>query len=302
MADLSGPTNPLPPMPMLPANNETLPVPAPTLVVESGVEVGLYHFRVLELGSVAAEGYSFYPWWNVLGAGRLLQAGHTYQWTCRVRDAGGWSEWFSPRWGFSVGFGLRSPAPKLPEDGAVVHTGRPRLVVVPVHYPATYHFQVWDGRTLVRDALSDLPWWREGGSGGLEPGRQYTWTCRIEAAGDSSGWFSPAWRFEVAADPSREGVCADAVRAGEPVCLPNPFRRFVEVRVPGGAGAARAAVYSSDGRLVAEHLPVAADGCGTVFSWDGRDRRGAAVRPGTYLCRVAGAGGVRTVRLVKAGP
>jgi hypothetical protein len=297
-ADLPGPVSPPPPIPLLPANNETLLDPAPTLFVESGVRSELYHFRVTELGSVAAEGYSHLPCWNVGEAGRQLQAGHAYNWTCRVRDASGWSEWFFPAWGFSVGSRLRPPGPKLPEDGAVVHTRRPLLLVLPVFFPATYHFRVWDGRTLVRDALSDLPWWRDGGGGGLEPGRQYTWSCRVEAGGDSGAWFCPAWRFEVAAGPSRDGAdggAADLPAEGV-VCAPNPFRRSVTIRTPAGTLPAMVAVYSGEGRMV-RTLRVEPGGPGAV--WDGRDWRGAEVVPGAYVCRVTAGGTCATVRLVK---
>ncbi|MEO0073857.1 MAG: FlgD immunoglobulin-like domain containing protein [candidate division WOR-3 bacterium] len=294
-----GPTNPPPPVPLQPADHETLFDPAPTLLVESGIPFYLYHFRVFEMGSIAAEGYSLCPSWNVAAAGRLLQYGHNYQWTCRVRDAGGWSEWFSPSWNFSVESRLSPPEPKLPQDGSVVPNGRLMLVVRPVRYPVTYRLRVWDGRTLVREAQSNLPWWQDRG-GSLEPGRLYNWSCQIKTDTDSSNWFKPLWRFEVAHPPAQPATTSDETVCDcqEPVfAFPNPFDSKIELRLPSGSGSVQARIFGTDGRLVRSSLPFGTDR--STLTWDGRDDNGAATRSGTYLCRITGSNWSRTLTVIR---
>lgn len=300
-AFLPGPTNPPPPVPLQPVDNETLFDPAPTLVVESGIPFGLYHFQVTEMGSIAAEGYSLYPRWNLAAGGRLLQAGHSYQWTCRVRDANGWSEWFSPRWNFSISYRLAPPEPKLPEDGSVVPTSRPILMVKPIPYPVTYCFRVWDGRTLVCEAQSDLPWWQDRG-GSLGPGSLYTWSCRIRTASDSSAWFKPFWRFEVACPPAQPATTGRETGCDHPELarpFPNPFLNRVEIRMPALSSSARATVFSADGRPVRSWLVF--DSRNSTFVWDGTDDNGSVTSAGSYLCRITIANQHLTVPLMKSG-
>lgn len=295
-----GRAEPLPPVPLRPTDGETLFVASPVLEVEPRGPSGLYHFRVMEGGSVAAEGLSPLPSWRVVGSGgRVLQRGHDYSWSCRVFDGSAWSDWFSPSWRFAVAFGLRAPEPVLPEDSAVVHTRRPLLAVEPVAMPVRYCFRVWDGRTLVAEGSSRLPVWRvKGGSGGLEPGTRYSWSCRVFSEEDSSGWFAPLRTFVVqlerVAAQGGAGSGVWSVTAG-----PNPFRDRVVLQAAAAPGPAEVAVYAPDGRIVWRQELAGGSGSGSRVVWDGRDESGCSVPPGVYFGRVRTGGQERTVRLVR---
>ncbi|MEO0085237.1 MAG: hypothetical protein ABIK37_01260 [candidate division WOR-3 bacterium] len=299
-AALRGRADPLPPVPLRPLDGETLFVASPLLEVEPRGPFGLYHFRVMEGGSVAAEGFSPLPKWLVVGpGGRVLQRGHDYAWSCRVYDGSEWSDWFSPSWRFAVAFGLRAPEPVLPEDSAVVRTRRPLLVVEPVSMPVRYCFRVWDGRTLVAEGSSEVPAWRvKGGSGGLEPGTRYSWSCRVVSVDDSSGWFTPLRTFAVATEraaaQSSDGDCEVSVTA-----QPSLFADRVVFLMTGEEGPCRVAVYARDGRrLWQQELAVGLGSSGRAV-WDGRDESGRVVPAGVYIGRVSAGGLEQSVRLVK---
>lgn len=300
-AVVKGRADPLPPVPLRPFDGETLLVASPVLEVEACGSLGLYHFRVMEGGSVAAEGLSPLPYWRVVGpGGRVLQRGHDYTWSCRVHDGSGWSGWFSPSWRFAVAFGLRAPQPVLPADSAVVHTRRPLLIVEPVSEPVRYWFRVWDGRTLVAEGSSELPAWRvKGGSGGLEPGNQYVWSCRVVSMDDSSGWFSPPRTFVV--ELERTAAQAGSRSLERLVAMgPSLFRERVVLQLAAGAGPGRVVVYTRDGRRVWQHeFAFDAAGSGQTVVWDGHDDCGRRVPPGVYFGRVSVAGQEQSVRLVR---
>jgi len=282
---LQGVTDPEPPTPVSPLDGDTVTTVLPTLTVQSPAPLSWFHFRVMEEASVAAEGYSFLPVWNVGASGRTLQRGHTYHWSCRVQDQGAWSPWFSPDWYFTVGSVVNPPDPKLPFDKSVVFMRRPIFVVSPVPF-ASYHFQVWDGKTLAADGVTGVPLWQCDTP--LQRGAEYTWTCRIEQGADTSDWFVPFWSFEVQGQPSTEAA-AVVEPAGSQVtyttATPNPFHgRVTLLPAPALGRAVRMTVYSSDGRLVREFNAAVCN----RLCWDGRDQSGAAVKPGAYVCRISG--------------
>ena len=249
-----------------------------------------FHFRVMEEASIAAEGYSAVPAWNVGSAGRALQRGHSYHWSCRVWDQGGWSPWFVPDWRFTVGSTVSAPNPKLPADKSAVRERKPILVVSPVP-GASYRFQLWQGKSLVEEGVTTQAWWCS--STILRTGVEYSWTCRAETRADTSAWFAPMWSFEVSSQTMTEASEQTSLpgRRAAAGAAPNPFRDFVTI-VPGAGSEpiTRIVIYSSDGRTVRELAG---------RSWDGRDRAGAAVRPGTYLVRTTGGGQEELLRIVK---
>ncbi len=282
-----------PPTPLSPLDGDTVLTFFPTLVVDTGEPGHWYQFRVMEEASVAAEGYSLVPMWSVAAAGRALQRGHVYHWSCRAWNQNGWSPWFSPDWYFTVGSAINPPDPKLPANGAVLANRRPVFVVAPTSLRATCHFQVWDGKTLVADGRSDLPTWRTPIE--LEPGIGYTWTCRIEAE-DTSDWFAPMWAVSVRDLPAVEdaGVIAlpEGTRTASSV-FPSLFSDRVLFLPATTLGPVRAvSVYTADGRLIRELAP------GRPV-WDGHDRTGRQVGPGTYICRIVGLHGQETLKVLK---
>lgn len=283
----SEPVNTPPPIPVSPADGDTVFVTQPRLKVEDVSRLAMYHFRVMEEASVAAEGYSVQPIWVVRGhTGGGLQRGHHYHWSCRVHTGNGWSEWFEPEYRFTISSATRPPRPKRPASGATV-TSRPLLAVAPVGIGATYQFRVWCGKTLVAEKSGPLPVWRIGG-GGLEPGEMYTWSCRIVADDDTSDWFSPDWWFLVR--PAPQG--AMAAGGSDPVTEPGRATVFRGRVVVGSAGVT-ARVYAANGRLVRT-----IDGRDESV-WDGRDSRGVEVPAGAYACVIDGASPRATRRIVK---
>jgi hypothetical protein len=55
----------------------------------------------------------------------------------------------------------------------------------------------------------------------------------------------------------------------------------------------RVSVFSADGRFVRELRP------GSTMVWDGTDRQGRSVRPGTYICLLAGADRHEALKITK---
>ena len=280
--------NPPPPVPVSPANLDTVTTTSPTLRVKSPAPCNLYHFRVLEGASVAAEGYSFMPAWRVAAGGRVLQRGHSYQWSCRAWANGGWGLWFAPAWQFSVGSLVKPPLPKLPRDGDTLHTRYPLFIVSSASAGASYHFQVFDGKTLVGEGVSRFPFWLfAGGGGGLEPGNLYTWTCRVEETADTSDWFQPMRSFEVAdvhttAEGMVGGSCGVGLRA-----VPSPFttKTVISLQLADGSRA-DLRIFDAGGRLVRVLSAHSSLLTPNSVLWDGRDESGRALGPGTYICRV----------------
>jgi len=290
-----GSEEPLPPWPVAPGDGDTVNSIIPTLTVMGSAPVALYQFRVYEGSSIAAEGLSLFPSWNVALGGRPLQRGHDYTWTCRMQDHRGWSPWFSPSWSFRVDAPSSPPEPKLPSDGATVYLNRPVLVVKPLGLEARYRFRVYSGRTLVAEGTSDLPFWQVGEP--LAPGGPYEWTCRAEFAGDTTSWFQPRWRFEVREAPGRDAVAAvPGAVTGRVVASPNPFRDRVRFGSD-GTGPVRVELYAADGRLVYADEQV---GAGARLVWDGRDANGRPAAPGVYFGRVISESGVESLRVTKA--
>jgi hypothetical protein len=277
-------------VPVSPADFDTVTTTSPTLRVDAPVRFDLYHFRVLEGASIAAEGYSFLPTWRVAAGGRVLQRGHSYQWSCRAWASGGWGPWFAPTWQFTVGSLVKPPSPKLPRDGDTLHVRRPLFVVSMTTAGARYHFRVFDGKTLVGEGVSSFPFWLfEGGGGGLEPGNLYTWTCRIEEPADTSDWFEPMRSFEIgelqtttaglAKGPSEAGIRA----------VPSPFTTRTAISLQLTADSrATATLFDASGRQVRSFvLPQSPTPGPQSLTWDGRDQSGRTVGRGTYICRVS---------------
>jgi hypothetical protein len=280
--------NPPPPVPVSPANLDTVTTTSPTLRVEPPVPCNLYHFRVLEGASVAAEGYSPMPIWRVAAGGRVLQRGHSYQWSCRAWASGGWGPWFVPAWQFTVGSLVKPPSPKLPRDGDTLYTRRPLFVVGSASAGARYRFQVFDGKTLVGEGVSDFPFWLfEGGGGGLEPGNLYTWTCRIEEWADTSDWFEPMRSFEVG---ELQTTTAGSVGVPSGVgirAVPNPFMTRTAISYQLAAcSRADVRIFDASGRLVRVLSANSSLLTANSVAWDGRDESGRMLGPGTYICRV----------------
>ncbi len=287
------------PFPIAPGDGDTVFTVAPTLEVESGVPFGWYHFRVMEGSSIAAEGFSPLPAWNVIAGGRTLQRGHAYRWTCRVRDTNGWSPWFGPHLVFRVDYNLSPPKPKLPQDRARVGTRRPVLVVAPRSGYARYRFRVWSGRTLLAEAVGSMPFWIYDGPA-LEAGNAYEWSCRVEYDEDTTGWFDPVWSFEIRDTPADNGVAGRGVDVRVQVVWPNPFRERVTFEFASAPGPdLRFEVFAADGRLVYSEAPGLRPAGESRLDWNGRDRRGDRVAPGTYLCRIRTQSGEQVFRLTK---
>jgi subtilisin family serine protease len=74
---------------------------------------------------------------------------------------------------------------------------------------------------------------------------------------------------------------------------PNPFRGSVTIDAPPGS---RVRVFDPQGRVVRR---LSSDGTMRHLSWDGRDDRGSAVRPGLYFVRCDHAAGFLHARLVR---
>ena len=281
--------NPPPPVPVSPVNLDTVTTTSPTFRVEPPAPCNLYHFRVLEGASVAAEGYSPLPIWHVAAGGRVLQRGHSYQWSCRAWASGGWGPWFVPAWQFTVGSLVKPPTPKLPRDGDTMHVRRPLFVVSSASAGARYHFQVFDGKTLVGEGVSGFPFWLfEGGGGGLEPGNLYTWTCRIEERADTSDWFEPMRSFEIG---ELQTTTAGSVGVPSGVgmrAMPNPFTTRTAISLQLAANSrADVRIFDAGGRLVRVFRQLPIDNRqSSIVSWDGRDESGRMLGPGTYICRV----------------
>jgi hypothetical protein len=281
--------NPPPPVPVSPKNLDTVTTTSPTLQVEAPVPYKLYHFRVLEGASIAAEGYTFLPTWRVAAGSRVLQRGHNYQWSCRGWADGSWSPWFAPAWQFTVGFLVKPPSPKLPRDGDTLHTRHPLFAVSLASGSARYHFQVFDGKTLVGEGVSSVPFWLfEGGGGGLEPGNLYSWTCRIEEPADTSDWFSPERSFEVGElQTTTAGLAKGPSEAGMRA-VPSPFTTRTAISLQLTAySRADVRIFDAGGRLVRMLRQSAICNLKSeMVSWDGRDESGRTVGRGTYICRV----------------
>jgi hypothetical protein len=280
--------NPPPPVPVSPANLDTVTTTSPTLRVEPPVPCNLYHFRVFEGASVAAEGYSLLPLWSVAASGRVLQRGHSYQWSCRAWAGGSWSSWFAPTWQFTVGSSVKPPSPKLPRDGDTLHTRYPLFIVSLASAGARYHFQVFDGKTLVGEGVRSVPFWLfEGGGGGLEPGNLYTWTCRIEEPADTSDWFEPSRTFEVGdLQTTTEGSVGVPSEVGIRA-MPNPFTTRTAISLQLAAnGRADVRIFDASGRLVRVLSANSSLLTANPVVWNGRDESGRMLGPGTYICRV----------------
>jgi len=291
---------PPPPCPILPENGDTVFSVSPVLKVESPVPSGWFHFRVTENKSVVTEGYSILPQWNVSAGGRILQRGHRYHWSCRVRGVSGWSSWFTP-WSFTVGFELPPPEPKLPQDGARVFTSRPLLLVKPVPEPARYRFRVLEGKTLMGEGVTDYPFWVYSGKP-LQRNDQYQWICRIEKDTDTSGWFEPMWSFEVADVSARDGEVLSSTNS-VPVSVsaePNPFSERVAINLaPVFGEVVRLEVYSTEGRVVRSLASELCPARNSLFVWDGRDQNDRVVGPGNYFCLIRGKSWRKILKLTK---
>ena len=280
--------NPPPLVPVSPANFDTVTTTSPTLRVEPLVPCSLYHFRVLEGASIAAEGHSFLPTWRVAAGSRVLQRGHSYQWSCQAWASGGWGPWFVPAWQFTVGSLVKPPSPKLPHDGDTLHVRRPLFVVSVASGSARYHFQVFDGKTLVGEGVSSFPFWLfEGGGGGLEPGNLYTWTCRIEEPADTSDWFEPVRSFEVGeVQTTAEGSVGVPSEVGIRA-VPNPFTTQIAISLQLTANShADVRIFDAGGRLVRVLSAHSSLLTANSAVWNGRDESGRMLGPGTYICRV----------------
>ncbi len=292
---------PPPPRPVLPEDEDTVLSVSPVLEVESSIPSGWFHFRVMEGKSTVAEGYSPLPQWYVSAGGRSLQRGHKYHWSCRVRDLSGWSPWFSPHWSFHVGFEVPPPEPKLPQNGAVVFTHRPVLMVKPVSSPVQYRFRVLEGKTLMGEGVSEFPFWLYDGEP-LKQGSRYEWTCRVEEPEDTSGWFEPMWSFEIADVPTADGVAGNSSLGSVSVTVaPNPFSDQVTISLSQGFGRiVRLDVYSADGRIVHTMATGSRPARRCPLVWDGRDQHNRVVGPGTYFCRIQSESRQEVIKLTKA--
>jgi len=286
------------PIPVSPRDQDTVRDVAPVLSVESRSEAELYQFKVMEGGSIAAQGYSLTADWCVAASGHLLQRGHVYVWSCRSWEHGGWSPWFAPAWRFDVGFNLPSPQLKLPQDGATVVMARPVFVVKAVLGAVGYRFRVWDGKTLMAEGTSNLPVWRYDGKA-LEPGAAYQWSCRAENPEDTSD-FAPAWSFEVSRVPCEDGASGDASSGEFTVAAwPNPFRTGTAISLQLAADSqAEVTIHDASGRLV-RVLAVSGEWSAVSVLWDGTDNSGSPVNAGTYFCRVSAGGTEHAVRLIR---
>ncbi|MEO0081689.1 MAG: hypothetical protein ABIL25_05265 [candidate division WOR-3 bacterium] len=294
-------TTPPAPDPVAPSNGDTVLTTTPTMIVESSVVVDSYHFRVMEEQSIAAQGYSLEPRWDPGKSGLSLQRGHRYHWSCRVRDATGWSPWFTPHWEFVVGYNIPAPEPKVPEDGAMLHTLRPVLVVKPVNGPVRYHFVVWDGKTMVGEGVTTTPSWLYDGQR-LRLGNRYQWTCRIETPEDTSDWFRPEWSFELVRAPVEDGVVESSeTRLVSVQATPSPFSEKVifSARTSRLSWPVVLQIFSTDGRMVRSMVAGSRPARNDLFVWDGRDQENRMVCPGTYFCRIMTESGQSVLKLMK---
>lgn len=97
-----------------------------------------------------------------------------------------------------------------------------------------------------------------------------------------------------------------AVPAASPFTLaasvaPNPARGACTIRwSTGGGGVVRVEVVDAAGRTVRRLASGWRPAGGQSLAWDGRNDGGAAVAPGVYFARVAGARGAQSVRIALA--
>ena len=92
------------PTPLTPANGSRLTTLSPLLSVVPSMLGQRYTFQIMEVGSgriIEKEGRT--PFWLVPeGAGMLVRGG-VYDWSCRVDNGTGWSNWYRPCWRFAIG-------------------------------------------------------------------------------------------------------------------------------------------------------------------------------------------------------
>lgn len=203
---------------------------------------------------------------------------------------------------FSVegpGFSPLPPEPKLPFDRSSVGTGHPALLVrtEAAGTGVVLHFQVWCGKTLMGETAASSPSWRYDGVP-LRVGEAYQWRCRVLVDGDTSDWFSPKWSFTISALGVEESPWPAPASAAH--ATPSLFREQVGIVVPMEFGpAVSVEVISVQGQFVRTLATGSRPARDRLFVWDGRDRAGEPVVPGSYFCRVTGGQRQEVLRVTK---
>lgn len=108
---------------------------------------------------------------------------------------------------------------------------------------------------------------------------------------------SPVFSLDTVTAVGDEGGAVPAVTALS-AAYPNPFNPRVTIEyLIAAAGPIELAVFDPRGRLV-RVLESGSRAAGRhLASWDGLDQAGRAAPAGTYLCRLTGAHGMRTLKI-----
>ena len=134
--------------------------------------------------------------------------------------------------------------------------------------------------------------------------------CHVNSGWNSYEEYDNLYGLNLYGDPSleRSGIAITAAPEGEASATvgsvvlrshPNPCLGSTRISfVPRKPGRANVAIFDVAGRKVATLLDGKLDGARFELSWDGRDDRGDALPSGVYLCRLSGAAGAATRRII----
>lgn len=189
---------PDPPVPSSPDNGSEVASKIPALRVNAVPGATEYEFRVfdLETGNRKTSGKSTSNIWSVPLRDSLTN-GKWYEWDCRLKMGGVWSNYYTPRWSFRVAIRPSTPILESPTNGSTVTFFQPTLRVKVTPYAQEYEFKVYTypegiyvtgGTTANNYWEVDVP---------LTNGAQYQWECRARNLAGYSNW-SERWNFRVA--------------------------------------------------------------------------------------------------------
>jgi hypothetical protein len=297
-------SDPQPPAPLLPLDGDTTVAPRPLLRVESypGGFV-MYNFCIWQGPNKVAEQYSILPAWYVANGNSIFECGASYTWSCRVYSRGLWSDWFYPRWSFSIGWPSPAPTPLTPLNGSRIAHLTPLLSVVPNMLARSYTFQITDvanGNTFTK--VNRTPFWLvPRGAGMLQFGHSYTWSCRVDNGTGNSNWFRPSWGFLIT-NPEDDIQSADAPGNLEFTCRawPNPFseQTAVSYTLP-RATDVTVTFYTVGGRKVREFALGSQAAGSHALVWNGTDEQSRRVTAGVYIYRLKTGEKEKVERLIR---
>jgi hypothetical protein len=296
--------DPEPPSLFQPPNGDTAVPMTPLLAVEPypGGFV-MYHFCVWQGGNKVADKYTLLPFWFIYEGSTFFTAGNYYQWSCRVRTTGGWSEWAKPEWMFAIAYPTTAPVPLSPLNGVRIPTTTPLLCVVPSAMGGRYHWRIEEvGQPVVIEKETRLPFWRvPSGAGYLRSGHTYNWSCRADITGGWSNWFSPYWSFAIS-DPGDGTQLQGAMSSPAFTCVSRPSLFSDQTRITYNlprASDVTVTFYSIGGREVSRAVLGLQSAGSHDFIWNGRGRETEPLPAGVYLYRLQAGNDVRSERITK---